>query len=607
MSSRHLRRPDFRLHLGYPEVTLLRSDIPGMTRLASPDHPAFADDLRRLAAAIEATNGRLTVVLPDREVWRDRRRLRARTPWMRQREARALAARILAVAPGDIALSIGRRGSDGATALAATRRQTLSEVRHMLAAVGLRPEMIRGAGRFDGFAAPPALGSLRWNPPGRRLPDGLPRAAVAIGGLAASIAAIVAILGARPPEPVMSQGPLIHQSVARGPVTLAAEMPPPASIPASTAPLATPTPVAPGVAKAPPPPLRQEAALPVAAPAPGYSINTRSLDVLTTPDGRPVLNLRELPGARRVNAAVQVGSDPAPAPRPTIAGAADAAPVVARVDTADDTADVALPGPLDAAGPLARQTPDPRSGAEPVAEMIRRVAIVETEDFPRPERRPSAVPGARVASLTPSDAMTVGTLAATVLAPPARPDAPIAAAESTARPPEPVARPASVPAPKLQRIAATPRPPAAAAPARTPARSPIVTAALAPQAKIVPIVPQPKSARPAPVAKVVAVAPARSNVAPKAVAERTTTARTTTARATTARTAARAGILRTQLSLVGVFGDTDAPHALVRLPSGDIQRVRTGDSVAGLQVAAVTSDGVRMRGGGSETMLRLPD
>ncbi|HVL21647.1 MAG TPA: hypothetical protein VM422_11820, partial [Amaricoccus sp.] len=220
MSSSSFRRPDFRLHLGYPEVTLLRSDVPGMIRLAAPDHPAFVDDLRRLAGAVDASSGRLTVVLPDREVWRDRRRLTSRTPWARRQEARELAARALCVPPGEVALSMGRRGGDGATALAATRRQTLLEVRRMLAGVGLLAEVIRGAGRFDGFTTPPALGISRWRPAGRWLPP-LPRAATAAASLAATIAVVAALLGAEGPQPIVSPGPLVHQSVAKARVRLA--------------------------------------------------------------------------------------------------------------------------------------------------------------------------------------------------------------------------------------------------------------------------------------------------------------------------------------------------------------------------------------------------
>ncbi|MFT3973182.1 MAG: hypothetical protein QM699_06960 [Amaricoccus sp.] len=588
-----------------------------MVRLASPDHPAFPDDLRRLAAAVDAVNGRLTVILPDREVWRDRRRLSARTPWRRHREARDLAAEALEIAPGEVALSVGRRGSDGTTPLAATRRQTLVEVRRMLAAVGLRAEVIRGAGRFDGFATPPALGNLRWNPAGRPLPSRLPPAAAALGGLAASIAAVVTILGAGASEPIMSQGPLVHRSVARGPLTVAEATLLPA-VPAKQARAEkVERPAQPvTIARAAPPPTRPEVAAvaPVELPAPAFSMNTRNLDVSADKDGKPVLKLRDLPAAR----AAALQSSGAPLPRPRIARETAAASAAAK-------AGIDAASPLDADRPRARPVVETQRvaeravqpAAEPVAEIVRRVAAADTEDFVRPEHRPAA--SVRVASLTPADAV-VGALAAAAVAPLARPDgfgagparpapkpAPAAAALPV-RKPEPAAgpklqrgatagaiaaRPLAPPAPANLPVVTTPVTARATAPAiaaPTPVRVPVVTAALAPQPKIVPITPTPKITRAVATARTVPVAA----VAPQPVRSFT-------------RTSPRVGLSRGQISLIGVFGDTDAPHALVRLPNGDIQRVRSGDNVAGLQVAAVTSDGVRVRSGASETMLRLPD
>jgi hypothetical protein len=563
MSSTSFRRPDFRLHLGYPEVTLLRSDVPGMVRLAPPDHPAFADDLRRLAAAVDSANGRLTVILPDREVWRDRPHLASRTPWTRRREAREVAARALGVPAGDVALSVGRRGADGATPVAATRRQTVVEVRRMLAAVGLRPEVIRGAGRFDGFSTPPALGNLRWNPAGRPLPSRLPRAAMATGGLAATIAAVVALFGATPPDPVASPGPLVHQSVAREPVTFA-EAPPPA-------PKAARAPVS--IASATPPAERPRAE-PVAA-TPLFSVNTRNVDLTGGEDGRPVLKLHELPGAR----SLPVGADPAPLPRPRTAAATPAGPAPA-----------AEPRHLRSARPL----PRPLTAVEPVAAEVRRVAAIDTEDFVRPEHRPEAAAAVRVASLTPTDAILGALAAAGGTAPLARPAERAATPAPKALPPRTPA-----PAPKLQRaatagaVAARP----VAATVANPVTKPVIVAAVGPQPKIVPVTPTPKITR-----------TIRAAAKPAAAAPATTRQATATpARKTVAAAAPRAGASRSQLSLIGVFGNTSARHALVRMPNGEIERVRAGDSIAGLQVAAVSSDGVRMRSGGTETMLRLPD
>ena len=64
---------------------------------------------------------------------------------------------------------------------------------------------------------------------------------------------------------------------------------------------------------------------------------------------------------------------------------------------------------------------------------------------------------------------------------------------------------------------------------------------------------------------------------------------------------------RSGLSLVGIFGKTDARYALVRLPDAKIARVKPGDRVQGRQVAAVSRDGVLLRGAGGDVTLRLPD
>ena len=61
------------------------------------------------------------------------------------------------------------------------------------------------------------------------------------------------------------------------------------------------------------------------------------------------------------------------------------------------------------------------------------------------------------------------------------------------------------------------------------------------------------------------------------------------------------------LALIGVFGASGNRHALVQLPSGAVERVRPGDRVQGVQVAAVGTDSVRLLGGGRETVLTLPE
>ena len=50
MSRTTTRKPEFRLLLGYPYVTLTRADRPEPIGTATPGSPAFTADLRCLAA-----------------------------------------------------------------------------------------------------------------------------------------------------------------------------------------------------------------------------------------------------------------------------------------------------------------------------------------------------------------------------------------------------------------------------------------------------------------------------------------------------------------------------------------------------------------------------
>jgi hypothetical protein len=61
------------------------------------------------------------------------------------------------------------------------------------------------------------------------------------------------------------------------------------------------------------------------------------------------------------------------------------------------------------------------------------------------------------------------------------------------------------------------------------------------------------------------------------------------------------------VALIGVFGTSSRRHALVQLPNGSVQRVRPGDAVNGVQIAAVGADTVRVRVNGRDGVLRLPD
>lgn len=60
------------------------------------------------------------------------------------------------------------------------------------------------------------------------------------------------------------------------------------------------------------------------------------------------------------------------------------------------------------------------------------------------------------------------------------------------------------------------------------------------------------------------------------------------------------------LALIGVFGSTEAPVALIRERNGTIQRVTVGDAVAGKTVAAIDDDRVILSSGGQTKTLSLP-
>lgn len=61
-----------------------------------------------------------------------------------------------------------------------------------------------------------------------------------------------------------------------------------------------------------------------------------------------------------------------------------------------------------------------------------------------------------------------------------------------------------------------------------------------------------------------------------------------------------------RLALIGTFGSTIAPGALMRLPDGDFERVAVGDKVAGGTVTAIGEDRLVLSRMGSELVLSLP-
>lgn len=61
-----------------------------------------------------------------------------------------------------------------------------------------------------------------------------------------------------------------------------------------------------------------------------------------------------------------------------------------------------------------------------------------------------------------------------------------------------------------------------------------------------------------------------------------------------------------RFALLGIFGSTSAPSALIRLPHGDTQKVDVGDRVNGRTVEAIGEDQVVLSGFGSQKIIRLP-
>jgi hypothetical protein len=292
-----------------------------------------------------------------------------------------------------------------------------------------------------------------------------------------------------------------------------------------------------------PPPAR-----PAAAPQPIVTVATRSVPLLRVPpraDAPAELRLAELTTARARMVDAEIATPlRRPAPPPPVMAARGAAP-----------------------------RPLPRPAApDPAPKPVLAAAPGEARPLPRPD-----TPGpVRVASLAPA-----GGLAAAI-APMARPES--VAAAPVAEPPKPKAAP---PKPKAAAVPRQPRVVLTDAPAKP--RTVAVRAAPPPPVQVV---------RPA-------AEPVRQAALRREEPPRTTRSPTAAGFAALEQNRARGG--GRDMSLIGVFGGADGRHALVLLPNGAIERVRPGDRIRGVQVAAVGSDSVRLSDGSRETVLRLPE
>lgn len=662
MSSISAPRPDFRLAFVDDAVRLVRS-----SRFCEEVPLAAADLVARLRAfGRERTSARarLTVLLPAGTLWEAALLLPRWNPAARRRAARAAAADALGLPAGAVAVAIGRQRADGSYPVAAIEAGRLAETRGFLGTLGLTPDRIAGVGSAVGFrgrplALPllpplfprfptlPSVGELKlpagvFAPLQRPLPT--QPMLLGAGGLVAIAALGFALMPGEPPaapaaSPAALSAPAIHSAPVNSAPTesaaprTAAVIPAPRHRPAGLQHLAlAPEAVAPKVRMAPAAP--RPMALATAAPDQvRVTMGTRNL---------PLTPLAPLPAARARDAGPEVAElgnaavtltdaiQPRHRPRDPIVeriGAVLATPAEADtvrprwrpVSAMSVAAPVPPPGAAAAATPAATSVPAfarpaPRPGVPSIAAAVA-VAAAPSASGPRPRQlapRPAALTEdtaafvsagrpaprhatasaqpVRVASLTPARDITlpsapvgsaVKAAVATATAAPAR------APAATQIRPQPMAAPVAKAPAKPQRVAAV-RPSAAVA---VPARS----MPLAPVAKPT------HAAKPA--AKAIAAA---KPVKPQPVAKAPAPTRTTTRQAKVERTTERVGLSRREVSLIGVFGDTDGRYALVRTDRGKVTRVRPGDRLDGAVVAAIGKDSVQLDGR-HDTILRLPD
>lgn len=576
MSRLQKRKPVFRLVLSYPDF---RVEIDGETVEAIPaDAPGRDARLSALARRVATARARLVAVLPEAEVWRARVAGRPAASRLRAAAAAALGTERVVIVPGP--------SDPEGRGVAAMKRATLTEIQAFLTEAGLTVDAVTGAGRFPGFSEPPEFAAgLRSLP----LPLSVPSAPAAAG--LATAAAMLAVLVLQPHnEPAARPSPAVAVAEIAPAITepeaelaTRAEVAPPAlpprARPADFVALAPRAPVLPA-------PSREAAAHPV--PQVAFAARNLPPEVQAATAG-----LRAAQPAARVAVLLENGSTPVPRNRPP--GMADAERQAA-LPTATD----ALPTPAPLA-PRARPlgAPAPGTAAEPEAPSAAMAAVQAPRPIDGPRPRPAgtvsdaalaAAIGAAIANVQPAEPVRVAALTPESAALQALPSGTLV-----------------IPPPEPRRATAIVQPTRIVPPAPPPAqvRAPV-------RAATVPREPVRTVTAPKPTRVVTAPTPTRVAVAPAPTRVVATPAPTRTVRAAPApqpvRTTARQEPARPgSVTLIGVFGKADQRHALVRLGNGSTERVRAGDRIAGVQVAAIGADSVRLAGGGRDTVLRLPE
>jgi type IV pilus biogenesis protein PilP len=554
MSSYPNKRAGFRLLIGYPVMSLTEPDnrIPiASVDLESPDAAA---GMTALAARVKSERASLRATLPETEVWRGELRLEAGTPFARRKEAATRAARRLGILPGKVRVVLGKRQPDGRTPVAAVPHRTLAETEAFLSRSGLRVASIEGDGEFAGFPAPPSLMS------------GLRRTSLAT---ATHGAARLARRGARSPGALATAGVCVALALflLRQPVDV-----PEAGLsntgvifPVTTSAAPQSSDIEPEVSaeiQRSDPPRPRPAGLIVSAPPADAASAIKPPPALT---------------AQNVSPPVTVASRNAPADEALKASPKQMSMQLEQTSTArvrlyeEDSKETwryhlvpanaarALAGFTSRLIPFSQPSPEPVNATD--ATNARGAAV-----RPRPRSEDMAGTGLAEAIARSVDSSVVGPSVRVASLDPAMATTAVANLMLSQRP-----EPRTI----APRRAAVPKP--VVAPVRKSVRKPVVATR-----------------------KQVAAKPARQAVASKPAPVKKPAVRTTTRAASK-----QVGLSSRKISLIGVFGNSKGRHALLRLPNGSIARVKAGDSVQGVQVAAVDKDSVRLHGSRRDTLLKM--